>query len=392
MTRIEGHILTPDGFLNGHIEFTPSTHGGSGHIHALTGRPATEASVRASALPIILPGFVDLHVHGGGGRDVMEGAKAGAGKRCGAAQQVAQTHARFGTTAMLATTMTAPHDDLTVAFLALAEDRAMQARAPAPAAAAKILGVHLEGPYISSGRLGAQPDFARALQWAELEALNAIEPIRLITLAPEIEGGLDVIPALVAAGYKVNLGHSDASYELGRAALSAGAHGFTHLFNAMRGFHHREPGLVGAALAHAHHAEIIADLLHVHPGAIRGALRSIAGLYCVTDSTAAAGMPDGEYQLGRQTVTRCMGGVRLADGTLAGSVLTMDQAFRNLVVELGLSLTEASKRTATIAADFLYVHDRGRLTVGCFADIVVLNGDLQVTHVFTEGRAVDLAN
>ena len=129
----------------------------------------------------------------------------------------------------------------------------------------------------------------------------------------------------------VQIGHSAGSYEDGVAALAAGATGFTHLFNAMTGLHHREPGMAGAALAHAQRAEIIPDLLHVHPGAIRVALRAIPGLYCVTDSTAAAGMPDGDYRLGRHTVTKCLGGVRLADGTLAGSTLTMDQALRNLV-------------------------------------------------------------
>ena len=127
--------------------------------------------------------------------------------------------------------------------------------------------------------------------------------------------------------------------------------------------HHREPGMVGAALAHAEHAEIIPDLLHVHPGAIRVALRAIPGLYCVTDSTAAAGMPDGEYRLGRHRVTKCLGGVRLADGTLAGSTLTMDQALRNLVA-LGLPLAEASRRTAALAAQHLGLADRGRVEVG----------------------------
>ena len=373
MTHLEGHILTPEGFLNGRIEFA------AGRIHAVAGVPVAEDTVRNSALPIVIPGFVDLHVHGGGGRDIMDGGDAAA--------SVAFTHARFGTTALLATTMTAPHDDLVAAFVGLAA-----VATSASLRGARILGVHLEGPYISAERLGAQPDFARRLQFSELDGLNAVAPIRLITLAPEVAGHLETIPALIAAGYKVNLGHSAASYEEACAALDAGAHGFTHLYNAMSGFHHRQPGMVGAALAHARHAELIPDLLHVHPGAIRAALRSIAGLYCVTDSTAAAGMPDGEYRLGRQLVTRCMGGVRLADGTLAGSVLTMDLAFRNLVNVIQMSLAEASLRTSTLAADFIAIADRGRLLTGCHADIVVLNRDLHITHVFTEGRAVDLAH
>ena len=372
MTQLHGHILTPEGFLNGRIEFA------AGRISAVAGVPVTEDVVRNSTLPIIIPGFVDLHVHGGGGCDIMDGGDA--------AVTVAQTHARFGTTSLLATTMTAPHDDLVAAFSGLATVNASALRH-----AARILGVHLEGPYISAQRLGAQPDFARRLQLAELENLHALAPIRLITLAPEVDGNLETIPALIAAGYKINLGHSDATYEQTCAALDAGAHGFTHLYNAMSGFHHRTPGMVGAALAHALHAELIPDMLHSHPGAIRAALRSIAGLYCVTDSTAAAGMPDGEYRLGRHRVTRCMGGVRLADGTLAGSVLTMDQAFKNLVNVMSMSLAEASLRTSTLAADFVAIADRGRLAIGCHADAVVLDQSLNISQVFTEGRAVDLA-
>ncbi len=371
MTHLEGHILTPEGFVNGRVVIA------AGRIHAVAGVPVVEAAVRNSALPMVIPGFVDLHVHGGGGRDIMDGGDAAA--------TVALTHARFGTTSLLATTMTAPHDDLVAAFAGLAAMRANPSQG-----CAHVLGVHLEGPYISAKRLGAQPDFARPLQLVELNGLNAVVPIRLITLAPEVGGNLQAIPALIAAGYKINLGHSDATYEQVCAALDAGAHGFTHLYNAMSGFHHRAPGMVGAALAHALHAELIPDMLHSHPGAIAAALRSIAGLYCVTDSTAAAGMPDGEYRLGRQMVTRCVGGVRLADGTLAGSVLTMDQAFRNLVNVMHMSLAEASQRTATLASEFIGAVDRGRLVAGCHADMVVLDQNLNVTQVLTEGRAVDL--
>jgi N-acetylglucosamine-6-phosphate deacetylase len=145
---------------------------------------------------------------------------------------------------------------------------------------------------------------------------------------------------------------------------------------------------VGAALAHAQHAEIIPDLLHVHPGAIRAALRAIPGLFCVTDSTSAAGMPDGDYRLGRQTVSKCMGGVRLADGTLAGSTLTMDQALRNLV-GIGLTLADAAARVSTHAANYLRLADRGRLQVGAVADIVVLDAaTLQLRRVLAEGVAL----
>ncbi|HSQ73759.1 MAG TPA: amidohydrolase family protein, partial [Rubrivivax sp.] len=252
-----------------------------------------------------------------------------------------------------------------------------------------LLGVHLEGPYINPGKLGAQPDFATAATLDDVLALHALAPLKLITMAPELPGHLALIVALRRHGFAVQIGHSAGSYEDGVAALEAGASGFTHLFNAMTGLHHREPGMAGAALAHARRAEIIPDLLHVHPGAIRVALRCIPGLYCVTDATASAGRPDGDYRLGRHTVTKCMGGVRLADGTLAGSTLTMDQALRNLVA-LGLPLAEASRRTSTLAAEHLDLADRGRLEAGAWADIVALDRDLQLTGVIIEGESIDL--
>ncbi|MGO3701510.1 N-acetylglucosamine-6-phosphate deacetylase, partial [Halomonas sp.] len=186
---------------------------------------------------------------------------------------------------------------------------------------------------------------------------------------------------------RVQIGHTLGSYEEGVEAMAHGACGFTHLFNAMTGLHHRKPGMVGAALAHAQFAEVIPDLLHVHPGAIRAALRCIPNLYAVTDSTAAAGMPDGDYRLGEQTVTKCLGGVRLADGTLAGSTLTMDQALRNFV-SLGLTLADASDRLSRFPADFLGIDDIGRLQEGALADLVILDPQLQLQAVYVEGRHI----
>ena len=371
--RLEGHILTADGFVEGTLEHEV------GRITALRGKPvADERVVRDGARHIVLPGFVDLHVHGGGGHDVMDGADA--------ACAVARRHAAHGTTSMLATTMTAPLEEVEAALAALGPlVREGAVRAPG---SARWLGIHLEGPYLSPQRLGAQPSFARRATLAEVQALHALAPIRVITLAPETEGALALIPALVQAGLRVQVGHSAASFEQACSALQAGASGFTHLFNAMSGLHHREPGLAGAALAHAQRAEIIPDLQHVHAGAIRAALRAIPGLYCVTDSTSAAGMPDGDYRLGRHVVTKCLGAVRLADGTLAGSALTMDQALRNLVEVLGLSIAEASRRTSTIAAGHAGAQGRGVLCPGAFADLVVLDRTLRVQQVVVEGETV----
>jgi N-acetylglucosamine-6-phosphate deacetylase len=368
--RLQGRILTPTGFVDGTIVFDAG-----GRIDTIAGTPVPLQAARDTPGALILPDFIDLHVHGGGGHDVMEGGEA--------ACRIAELHVRHGTTALLATTMTAPMTDLEAAFAALAPVFA----APRPKSAARILGVHLEGPYINPGKLGAQPDYARPLSGDEIRRLTAMAPIRLITLAPEMDGNMDVIESLVAAGYRVQIGHTLASYEQGVEALARGARGFTHLFNAMSGMHHREPGVVGAALAHAEYSELIPDLLHVHPGAIKVALRAIPHLYCVTDSTAASGMPDGQYKLGRQTVTKCLGGVRLADGTLAGSTLTMDEGLRNLVDKLGLDLADASRRTSTFAAEHLGLADRGRLQRGAWGDAVVLDRDLKIADVFVEGVA-----
>jgi N-acetylglucosamine-6-phosphate deacetylase len=360
---MKGNILTPGGWIHGELR-----HGA--FVEAVDGH---EVDPSANGDDYILPGFIDVHVHGGAGRDMMEGGDA--------PHLIAALHAKHGTTALLATTMTAPVEDIDRALNAIGA--ACKSRGKGEA---RILGVHLEGPYINSGKLGAQPPYAREATLDEVMRFHAMAPMRLITVAPEIDGHMELVRAIADAGIRVQVGHTSGSYEVGVQALEHGAAGFTHLFNAMPGLHHRDPGMVGAALAHAEYAEIIPDLLHVHPGAIKTALRCIPKLFCVTDSTAAAGMPDGEYMLGRQVVHKCMGGVRLADGTLAGSTLTMDQALRNLV-SIGLPLAEASRRVSTNAADYLGETQRGRLAPGCHADFVVLDRDLNIKAVYIEGEA-----
>ncbi len=365
---LTGNILTPGGWISGAISYGE-------RVTAIDGG-AVDPS--ANGDDYIIPGFIDLHVHGGGGRDVMQGGDA--------PHVIAAMHAKHGTTSLLATTMTAPPHEIVEALKAIGA--ACAERRPG---AARILGVHLEGPYINSGKLGAQPNYARAATLAEVQQLGTHAPMRLITVAPEIAGHLRLVRELSNAGIRVQIGHTLGSYEDGVAALEHGAMSFTHLFNAMSPLHHREPGMVGAALAHAKYAEIIPDMLHVHPGAIKVALRSIPHLYCVTDSTAATGMPDGDYMLGRHRVQKCMGGVRLPDGTLAGSTLTMDQALRNLV-GIGLDLADASHRVSTNAADYLGETQRGRLAPGAFADMVVLDRNLMIKAVYIEGEMCDLTD
>lgn len=369
--HISGNVLSTTGWVRGKITFAEK-------ILSIDGEKTDANNIQENQDCYILPGFVDLHVHGAGGKDTMEAGSA--------IEVIAAMHAQHGTTSLLATTMTAPMSDLETALQALALVCKQRS-----AGAARVLGVHLEGPYINPGKLGAQPDYAHAGSLEQVKKLNAIAPIKLITLAPEVEGNLAIVRPLTDMGMRVQLGHSLGTYEDGVSALENGATGFTHLYNAMSRFEHRAPGMVGAALAHAQYAEIIPDLLHVHVGAIKAALRAIPNLYCVTDSTAATGMPDGEYMLGRQVVHKCLGGVRLADGTLAGSTLTMDQALRNLV-KIGLTLEDASKRVSTYAAEFLGLSDRGSLQVNSYADMVVLDRELNLIAVYIEGEKIDLEN
>ncbi|WP_248794712.1 N-acetylglucosamine-6-phosphate deacetylase [Pseudomonas sp. MWU13-2105] len=365
----EDNILTPQGWIRGRLLHQ------HGKVTRIEGRPCDPSE---NDLPYLLPGFIDLHVHGGGGKDIMQGFDA--------FETIARTHLRFGTTSLLATTMTAPPEEISLILGQLGIY--CEQRQPGTA---RVLGVHLEGPFINPGKLGAQPNFAHTAVSAEIEDYLRLAPIRVITIAPEIAGHAPLIRDLSSRGIRMQIGHTLGSYEEGVAALEAGATSFTHLYNAMSPLHHREPGIVGAALAHARYAELIPDLLHVHPGAMRVALRAIPCLYCVTDSTAAAGMPDGEYKLGSHTVTKCLGGVRLADGTLAGSTLTMDQALRNLV-KIGLPLAEASQRLSQFPADYLGLPERGRLQAGSWADCVRLDRSLTLTSILVEGEAVDFQN
>ncbi|MFC0267993.1 N-acetylglucosamine-6-phosphate deacetylase [Kushneria aurantia] len=365
--RLGGNILTADGWLLGDIVWR------DGVITAIEGEPVDPGT---NDRDIILPGFIDLHVHGGGGADLMEGGESLATLAC--------AHVRFGTTSLLGTSMTATRETLETALA----DAGRIMRAP-PVDGADLLGIHLEGPFINPDRLGAQPPHARAGTLAEFDVLDALAPIRVVTLAPEIDGHTALIAALSERGVRVQIGHSAADYGCCCAALTAGASGFTHLYNAMSGLHHRDAGVVGAALAHADYCEMIADLIHVEMGALLAARRAISNLYAVTDATAAAGMPDGEYRLGEQRVYKCGETVRLADGALAGSALTMDRALRNLV-SLGLSVAEASAWLSTRPARYLGLSDRGELAVGRRADLVCLSPRLEVHCVQVAGRQIAL--
>lgn len=364
--KLRGNIVTPNAVVYGDLVFENTIVA----IEAVKDTPAADA-------PMILPGFVDLHIHGGGGADVMQGGTA--------VETLAAYHASVGTTSLMATTVTAPFEQLAEIIEGVGATISRQQKGQLTLAESRVLGVHLEGPYISPKKLGAQPDHVQSFDREQLQQLGLGDITKIVTVASECVGEPEQLGWLAAQGVRVQLGHSAASYEECEAALCAGAHGFTHLFNAMSGFHHREPGVVGAALAHATYSELIADGIHVHPGAIKAALRAIPKLYCVSDATAAAGMPDGQFALGDHLVTKCPNGVYLPDGTLAGSSSCLYDALITMI-GVGESWPSAVRRVATYPADYAKMPNIGRLELGCLSDIVVLEPNLQIREIYLNGN------
>ncbi|HLT58976.1 MAG TPA: N-acetylglucosamine-6-phosphate deacetylase [Limnochordales bacterium] len=332
----------------------------------------------------ICPGFIDGHVHGGGGGDVMDAAPE-------ALERMARAHAAHGTTGFVATTMSAPHEHL------LAVARAVRPLVGARWGGARLLGLHLEGPYLNPARRGAHPAVhLRPPDAAELAELYGVlgPALRIVTLAPELPGADAAIRWLVQRGVVVSLGHTAASYEQAVAAIAAGARAATHAFNAMEGLHHRAPGCLGAVLVDGRvRAELIADGVHVHPGAMRLLYRckGAAGIQLVTDAMRAVGCPPGEYTLGDVPVVVGDGQVRLRDdpAALAGSVLTMAQAVRVMVRRVGVPLVEAVRMASLTPAEALGLSGRfGRLAPGCAADVVILDNDLGVKMTLVAGEVV----
>ena len=332
----------------------------------------------------VLPGFIDLHIHGGGGADTMDATPEALATIC-------RTHAAHGTTRLLATTITQSDAAITAALANVARHMG----SPSIGGGGGLLGgIHLEGPYISPGKPGAQPkEFVRRYDEAEFSGwLEAAQgTMRQITLASEQPGGEALIAACNAAGVVISLGHTDATADQTKAAIALGARQATHLFNAMNGTHHRNPGPIPVFMTDLRvRVEVIADGHHVAPEVIAmtyaaaGAKRFIA----ITDAMAGAGNGDGLYKLGGHDVTVANGRATLADGTLAGSVLTMDQAARNLRAWCGLGWQEIAQVTATNAADQQGWLDTGRLEVGKLADLVIVDEDLNVQATYVAGECI----
>ncbi|MBL7254546.1 N-acetylglucosamine-6-phosphate deacetylase [Paractinoplanes lichenicola] len=361
-TRIGGKIVRPGAVVEGYVEVDGPA------ILAVEAAPDAGPDV-------IVPGFVDLHCHGGGGHTFTTGDAE-------SARGAAEFHLGHGTTTMLASLVSSPFElmrDATEAYRPLVE-------------AGLIAGVHYEGPYLSHVRCGAQnPEFLRDPSLKELTELLELGSVRLVTIAPELPGALEAIAFLVERGVAAAVGHTDATYEQTLAGVAAGATVGTHLFNGMRPPHHREPGPVVGLLAAPVVCELIADNIHLHPGMLAFAAGTAGPdkAALITDAMDATGMADGTYDLGGQEVIVADRVARLArDGSIAGSTLTMDQALRNTVAA-GIALPDAVAMASTTPARVLGLGDEiGALEAGLRADLVVLSSDLRVKRVMRAGRWV----
>jgi N-acetylglucosamine-6-phosphate deacetylase len=336
----------------------------------------------------VVPGFVDIHIHGAGGHDVMEG-------NARALDKVTETVARHGTTSIVATTVTAPVEDTCHSLEAIARYiRNHEQPQESSKLAAEILGIHLEGPFISKVQRGVHPVEALAKPSVEIleKFIKAADGlVRIVTIAPELPGATKMIEYATAAGIVAAIGHTDADYEQARAGIQAGARHAVHTFNAMRPFTHRDPGVIGAILTDPEvTAEVIADGHHVAGPAIQVLMGSkgFETVLLVSDGIAATGMRDGTYPLGNFKVTVKDGVARNEEGKLAGSTLTLDRALR-FVVGLGVPFTDAVRMVTILPARRIgLAGKKGILAPGCDADIVVLTPDLRVEGVMTRGAGL----
>jgi N-acetylglucosamine-6-phosphate deacetylase len=344
----------------------------SGDVEVLGGRIAGLGLSSANGRGIAVPGFLDLQVNGFAGVDFLTADAE-------AYQHASDAILETGVTAFLATFITSPEEQLLAALREV----------PAETDGARVLGAHLEGPFLSALRLGIHPAAARRNPDLELlERLLDAGPVRLVTLAPELPGARPVIERLLLREVAVSAGHSDASAEQATEAFDLGVRSVTHLFNAMRPFHHRDPGIVGAALARPDVVvQLILDWVHVAPTTAAMVWEAAQGrLALVTDAVSGAGLADGDYRLGELDVEIRDGVARGTSGALAGSALTMIEAVRNLH-SLGIPLEDAIGAATEVPARVLRLPGAGRLGVGLPADVVVLSDSLEIERVLVEGRA-----
>jgi N-acetylglucosamine-6-phosphate deacetylase len=367
--QLSGVIARPDGsLLRGRVTFTdritaiePASNGGNDYI---------------------LPGFVDLQVNGSHGIDVMNASPD-------EIATLSRHLAREGATAWMPTAVTAPIEKIAEVHESIAN--ACENSRQSSANSAAILGMHLEGPFISPLRLGAHPTLNLEPRGDAFERVLAMRALRLITLAPELPGGIEAIQRLAARDVVVSIGHTNATLDEANAGIAAGARMFTHLFNAMRPLNHRDPGVIAAALAPSPaFAAIISDAIHVHPAMLRLAVaaRGKDGIILVTDKVALAQTTGIEKNVGRARAAIRDGAARLADGTLAGSIISMLEGVRVMIEKAGVGIGDAAVMAATNPAKLVGANDRGRIDVGARADLIVLSPALELKSVHIGGREI----
>lgn len=364
--HVRGRVVTPHGTLAGVIGFDHK-------IREIQHERIEPADV------YVLPGFIDTHVHGAMGSDAMEGEAS--------IRKLAQFHLKHGTTTLFPTTRTNPWDKILAALQSIRSVAGSK-----DPSLPDIPGAHLEGPFISEDRLGAQPRFPLSPTSEQIDQLLDLDVVKLATIAPEIHNAIPSARRLAESGIRISVGHTSATFEQTMSLINeieavGGTVGFTHLFNAMGGMEGREPAVVGAALAHATtFAELILDGHHVHRGSFLAVVSAKHGnVHLITDASKAAGWSTGEVESDGRSITLKNGAARLPNGTLAGSLLTLDGALRN-AVELGLSIELVSRMLSATPARYMGLSDRGELKLGQRADLVVLDDALRIVEVYVAGR------
>jgi N-acetylglucosamine-6-phosphate deacetylase len=373
-----GSILSPaDKFSPGRIIIR---NGRVDAVGLLSDLRMPENSDRIDALQFtVVPGFIDSHIHGSGGADVMDATFA-------SMNTISRTLASHGTTSFLPTTVSAPPEILgsTLDRLSPLLQKSFEGARP--------IGIHLEGPFISGQKRGTHreihvrlPDETLLSDWIN----RAHGTLKLLTMAPELDGAVTVARFARAAGVTVAMGHSNASFDEAMAAADNGTHYAVHTFNAMRAFSHRDSGIAGAVLSDDRiFAEIIADGIHVSPEVVRIFARSKGRdrILLVTDAISATGMPDGRYNLGTDKVQVQSGICRDDEGRLAGSTLAQDTAMRNFIAYSGMRMEDAIFGLTLNPARALKLEGRGCIEPGAYADLVMLSDELRVMKTFAEGR------
>ncbi len=322
---------------------------------------------------IIIPGFIDLHCHGGNGFDVMEGSKS--------IIEMSKYHLRHGTTSIMPTTWTNTLENTILALKGFNEIKNDNQN---------ILGIHLEGPFINPNKLGAQPNLTEKPSTDFIKKILEISDVKIITLAPEIDGMQEFINDLVNLNIKVQFGHTLADFSCCDKIMKDCDVGFTHLYNAMSGNDHRSPGVLSAALSKGKYAEIICDKIHVSKEAIKIAKKCIPGLYAITDSINASGLNDGEYIFAKNNIRKENNSVKIkSDGTLAGSIVTMDQTFKNLI-SMDFSLEEAVALTSYNASKYLNLDNIGIIQKNSLSNFLILDKEFNLKEVYLRGKKINV--